>query len=49
MKKILEANNLIKKYKDENILNGVMLDIYQGEFLVIMGSSGSGKTTLLIV
>lgn len=47
MKKILEANNLIKKYKDENILNGVMLDIYQGEFLVIMGSSGSGKTTLL--
>ena len=47
MKKILEAYNLIKKYKDENILNGVMLDIYQGEFLVIMGSSGSGKTTLL--
>lgn len=47
MEKILEANNLIKKYKDENILNGVMLDIYQGEFLVIMGSSGSGKTTLL--
>ena len=47
MKKILEANNLIKKYKYENILNGVMLDIYQGEFLVIMGSSGSGKTTLL--
>lgn len=47
MEKILEANNLIKKYKNENILNGVMLDIYQGEFLVIMGSSGSGKTTLL--
>ena len=47
MKKILEANNLIKECKDEKILNGGMLDIYQGEFLVIMGSSGSGKTTLL--
>lgn len=29
------------------ILNNINLEIYKGEFLVIMGKSGSGKSTLL--
>jgi putative ABC transport system ATP-binding protein len=30
-----------------SILDRVNLDVYEGEFLAIMGASGSGKTTLL--
>ena len=30
-----------------DVLNGVTLDVPEGEFLGLMGPSGSGKTTLL--
>ena len=30
-----------------DVLQGVALDLAQGEFLSLMGPSGSGKTTLL--
>jgi len=34
-------------YGARRVLDGVDLDVYRGEILVLLGGSGSGKTTLL--
>ncbi|MDO5444822.1 MAG: ABC transporter ATP-binding protein [Eubacteriales bacterium] len=39
--------NAVKKYGDFTALNGVSLDIHEGEFFTLLGPSGCGKTTLL--
>lgn len=48
---ILKANNLCKSFATNGVQNHVLsnvdLEIYEGDFTVIMGSSGSGKSTLL--
>ncbi len=47
---IIQLKNIKKNYKEnENafILNGIDLNVYSGDFIVIRGESGSGKTTLL--
>jgi iron complex transport system ATP-binding protein len=43
----LTAQNLIFRYRDKNILDGLSLDIEQGSFVSIIGPNGSGKSTLL--
>lgn len=44
---LLEIQNLQKQFNGQRILDGVNLQLQQGEVLVIIGPSGSGKTTLL--
>ena len=47
MSELISAKNLIKKFGETQVLNGIDVRIYEGDFTVIMGSSGSGKSTLL--
>lgn len=48
---VFEARGLTKVYQmgeiEVHALRGVDLDLYEGEFLVLLGPSGSGKSTLL--
>ena len=44
---VIEVRDLVTHYGTRKILNGVSLDIVEGEIMVIMGGSGSGKSTLL--
>lgn len=48
---ILSARDIKRSFKNgdtiTNVLKGVNIDVYKGEFLVILGESGSGKSTFL--
>jgi putative ABC transport system ATP-binding protein len=51
MKPIVEVRDLHKYFRrgseQIDVLNGLNLEVPEGEFLALMGPSGSGKTTLL--
>ncbi|SDD51408.1 putative ABC transport system ATP-binding protein [Terribacillus halophilus] len=49
---MIKANNIVKIYNQHKqnelkVLNGIDLDIAEGELCTIIGKSGSGKSTLL--
>ena len=44
---ILSGKGIAKRYGENDVLRGVDIELYAGDFTVIMGSSGSGKSTLL--
>ncbi len=47
MKKILEIKNVSNKYDQNEVLQNITFDVYEGQSICIVGESGSGKSTLL--
>ncbi|EHI69910.1 ABC transporter ATP-binding protein [Streptococcus ictaluri] len=50
-KELIQLKNIVKSYQNGDqklqVLKGIDLTVYEGEFLAIMGPSGSGKSTLM--
>lgn len=43
----ISTTNITKKYKDTVAVNGVSLDIIDGEIFALLGVNGAGKTTMI--
>src|SRR5215471_5184451 len=44
---VISLRDLVVRYGSHQVLNGVNLDVEQGEVMVLLGGSGSGKSTML--
>ena len=51
MKNIIETKKLCKTFSNggvqQHVLKNINLEVYEGDFTIIMGASGAGKSTLL--
>jgi phospholipid/cholesterol/gamma-HCH transport system ATP-binding protein len=44
---VIEICQMVKSFGSQRVLDGINLDVYPGEIMVIVGGSGCGKSTLL--
>ena len=44
---IIEAKNIVKRYKEKLVLDHMNLEINEGEIFGLLGANGSGKTTFI--
>ena len=44
---VIHIRNLMKSFGTRTILNGVDIDVFQGENMVVLGRSGTGKSVLI--
>ncbi|MCA0425489.1 MAG: ATP-binding cassette domain-containing protein, partial [Proteobacteria bacterium] len=47
MEPLVRARNVHKAFGDNQVLQGIDLDVMPGEVVVLLGPSGSGKSTFL--
>ena len=44
---VISIRGLYKSFEDNEVLNGIDLDLHKGENLIVLGRSGSGKSVLI--
>ncbi len=44
---IIEVSELVRKFGDRTVINGISFTVNKGDTLIIMGGSGCGKSTVL--
>ena len=47
MEKVIEINNLVKKYREIQAINNLSFAVNKGEILGLLGPNGSGKSTTI--
>jgi ABC-2 type transport system ATP-binding protein len=45
----IQVNQVTKQYRDLRALDGIDLEVSQGEFFGLLGPNGAGKTTLISI
>lgn len=46
-KVMIRLEDVVKEFDGQQVVKSINLDVYEGEFLTLLGSSGCGKTTTL--